>query len=596
MRGVGYSVFEGEKPQKFNVKIIGIWPHFGSKFIVAKVSGGPQQIIERALVISGMSGSPVYVKGKKIGAVSRTFRNQKEAICLITPIEDMLEAGKDKVSSPAAKNFKTSDEIAPITVPVSSYGFNQRSLELIKSFSKERGLNFEFVKGRASGGEIINSSKSDPSLISLEAGDAIAVELMGGDFGLYGVGTVAHVDENKVYAFGHSMNEKGEDVDMPFYKARILTVVAAALSFKITEGIIGPCLGSIKKDMFPAIIGIRGAKPEILPVSITLKDGEYEKDFNVRLPKKFFATDILALMAITNAITLEKANIPEATIKLGMKVTIKDVPFMSFDPESGTMTMKQGPLTIEDSTLTTTDKRGLGNSAITDFYMLLCCNLNPFLESPVRVDFEKIEFTIEILEKKVFEAKNGLLKINGKNLQEKWSGKQNLHLIEQSVKPGDVLELNLLIEETYAGKQYLSKLHFPIPQITPDGRINILVVNGKWLSWLLSIPEYSMGKDVRAVKDLRTLILSVESNNKPSPDRFYALVFFPVATIGAAIKTMEAEQKEEIEKVRTTWKLVTKEELRKDFFNSRLMIIDISSKLGGETKGLLQFVIKVESQ
>ena len=267
-----------------------------------------------------------------------------------------------------------------------------------------------------------------------------------------------------------------------------------------------------------------------------------------------------------------------------MKATIKDVPFI-------------GSLTIEDSTLTTTDKRGLGISAITDFYMLLCCNLNPFLESPVKVDFEKIEFTIEILEKKVFEAKNGLLKVSGKNLQEKWSGKQNLHLIEQSVKPGDVLELNLLIEETYADKRYLGKLHFPIPQITPDGRINILAINGKYLSWLLSTPEYSMGKDVRAVKDLNTLISSVEFNNKPSPDRFYALVFFPVvAKIGAAIEAIRAEQEEKIEKVKTTWELVTKEKLRKDFFNSRLMIIDISSKLGGEAKGLLQFVINVESQ
>lgn len=586
-RGNGLTVFKGENPQKFSAEIIGIWEYFGVKFIEAKISGGPQQILDKTLVIGGMSGSPIYVKGKLIGALSRSFINQREAKCLITPIEDMLRAGENKTNFPAAENTKSSDKIAPITVPISNYGFSSQTIELIRPFFKERGLNFEFEDGDSGGAKETDATQ----LKDLKPGDAIAVELMGGDFGLYGVGTVTYIYGNRVYAFGHGMFKKDDNINLPFYKASILDVIAAAHSFKLTEKILEPCLGSIKKDMFSAIIGILGAKPEMIPVSITLKDKEYEKGFNVRLPKKFSTTDILALMAIINAITLEKADIPEATIKLDMKITIKDVPTVSVNAESGDITIEKTSVTLENSTLTTTDKQGLGNSALTDFYMLLYCELKPLLESSVEVNFEKIEFTVEISERKVFEIQNAIIKTEGKTLEEKWSGSRTLRLIEKSLKPGDTVELNLLVKEIYTGQDFLNKFNFVIPENAPNGRTIIIVVNGKWLCWLLSRPEFSLGKDLRAAKDIAALITSVTFNNNPDPDKFYIIWALPIPKTNAPTETEEGEE----EQSTLGWKPIKREDLGKIFPTSQLMITEFSPNLGGETRGLFQFVLQIES-
>lgn len=568
-RGYGKTVFEGDKPQKFNAEIIGIWPSFGMEFILAKISGGPNQIIARTGVIAGMSGSPIYVKGKLIGALSRSFINQREPKCLITPIENMLDP--PNVEGPGSSN----NTVAPINIPVSSYGFSQRTLNLVKPFLKKQGLNFEFVSGSSGGSKVKNTSPS-----SLKPGDAIAVELMGGEFGLYAVGTTTYIYKNKVYAFGHGMFNKGEkNVDLPFYKASILDVVAAAQSFKLTEKILEPCLGSIKRDTPTAIVGILEAKPEIIPVRINLKDGKYEKIFNdIRLPKKFFVTDILALMAIINAITLEKADIPEATIKLSMRIIISDPLF-------------EVPLAIENSTFTTTDKAGLGIKAISDFHMLLYHELKPLLESPVETNLEKIEFAIEISERKVFEIGDAIIKKEGKTLEPKWSGSKTLKLLKESLKPGDAAELNLLVKEIYTGQRFLSNFDFVIPENTPDGRAIMIVVNGKWLCWLLSTPELSLGKDSRAAKDFLTLIISVISNNKPDPDKFYILLILPTPQ-----KTDTLTETKEEKQIKSGWKPIKNEDLGKTFPTSQLMIVEVSPNLEGETRGLFQFVLQIKSQ
>lgn len=588
--GKGLTVFKGENSQKFDAKIIGIWPYLGMNFIEAEISGGPNDIISRTKVIQGMSGSPIYVKGKLTGALSRSFINQREAKCLITPIEDMLEAGEEKNDSPGVGNPTSFDNtVAPITVPVSNYGFSQKTLELIKPFLKERELNFEFVAGGSGGAKATKTNHP-----TLKPGDAIAVELMGGKFGLYAVGTVTYIYGNKLYALGHGIfNKGGKNIDLPFYKASILDVIAAAPSFKLTEKILEPCLGVIKKDTPTAIVGILGAKPETIPVSINLKDGRYEKNFdNIRLPKNFFATDIFALLAIINAITLEKADIPEATIKLGMKITIKDVPTISVNAESGDITIEKTSVTIKNSTLTTTDRQGLGSSALTDFYMLLYCELKPLLESSVEVNFEKIEFTVEISEKKVFEIQNAIIKTEGKTLEEKWSGSKTLKLIKESLKPGDAAELHLLVKEIYTGQDFLNKFNFVIPENTPDGRAIIIVVNGKWLCWLLSRPELSLGKDLRAAKDIAALITSVTFNNKPDPDKFYIIWVLPTPKTNTLTET----EKEEGEQSTLGWKPIKKEDLGKIFPTIQLMITEFSPNLEGETQGLFQFVLQIESQ
>src|SRR5207248_5264088 len=92
MRGTARTVFHGTKAEEFNVEILGVVPNWiGPKqdLIVGKLSGANA---ERTFVFAGMSGSPVYIDGKLVGAISYSFPFAKEPICGITPIEQMISA------------------------------------------------------------------------------------------------------------------------------------------------------------------------------------------------------------------------------------------------------------------------------------------------------------------------------------------------------------------------------------------------------------------------------------------------------------------------------------------------------------------------
>src|SRR5438270_9295452 len=90
MRGIGRTVFSGDRIADFQVEILGVLENIGPKqsLILARLSGGP---IEKTGVLQGMSGSPVYIEGRLIGAVAMAFPFSKEPIAGIRPIEEMLD-------------------------------------------------------------------------------------------------------------------------------------------------------------------------------------------------------------------------------------------------------------------------------------------------------------------------------------------------------------------------------------------------------------------------------------------------------------------------------------------------------------------------
>src|SRR6267154_3137066 len=89
MRGVGKTVFSGDHVEDFQVEILGVLENIGPKqsLILARLSGGP---LEKTGVLQGMSGSPVYIGGKLVGAVAMAFPFSKDPIAGIRPIADML--------------------------------------------------------------------------------------------------------------------------------------------------------------------------------------------------------------------------------------------------------------------------------------------------------------------------------------------------------------------------------------------------------------------------------------------------------------------------------------------------------------------------
>src|SRR3954468_9404940 len=91
MKGIARTVFAGTEPQEFGVEILGVLPGFPGPHqsgIIARLSGNN---VEKTGVFAGMSGSPVYIDGKLVGAIAFSFPFSKEPIAGITPIKEMID-------------------------------------------------------------------------------------------------------------------------------------------------------------------------------------------------------------------------------------------------------------------------------------------------------------------------------------------------------------------------------------------------------------------------------------------------------------------------------------------------------------------------
>ncbi len=231
--------------------------------------------------MQGMSGSPVYIDGRLVGAVALAFNFAKEPIAGIRPIEQMLEvgaqpaanAGSQRASAPKREiPFASSAagidsaSLIEIATPVSFSGFTAETLEHFAPQLQKFGLAPR--QGVSSGGPL-PSKLGDPN--QLRPGDMISVNLLSGDYAIGAEGTVTRIDGNKVYAFGHRFMSVG-DTELPFARAKVLALLPnLEASFKISSP--QEWMGTITEDRSTSIYGELGRKADTVPLSVTLKDG-----------------------------------------------------------------------------------------------------------------------------------------------------------------------------------------------------------------------------------------------------------------------------------------------------------------------------------
>jgi hypothetical protein len=265
---IGKTVFQGDKIEEFQVDILGVLENVGPRqnIILARLSGGP---LAETGVMQGMSGSPVYIDGRLVGAVALAFNFSKEPIAGIRPIEEMLAVG-DPQSAPrtiaSSKDVSLASKLIDIATPVSFSGFTSSTLEQFAPQLKKLGL--EPTQGVASGGKL-PSKLGAPA--SLRPGDMIAVELLSGDMSIGAEGTVTAVDGKSIYAFGHQFMSVG-NTELPFARAEVLTLLPnLSSSFKISSPL--EWMGTITEDRSTSIYGEIGRKAATVPLSITVKDG-----------------------------------------------------------------------------------------------------------------------------------------------------------------------------------------------------------------------------------------------------------------------------------------------------------------------------------
>jgi hypothetical protein len=262
MRGVAYTVFEGVNPEPMEVEILGLLHDAlgpGQDLILARLHGVKP---EYTGVVAGMSGSPVYVDGKLVGALSyRIGQFSKEPIAGITPIASMLQVrdgGRTAVGTRAGVDGQP--EMRAMETPLVLGGFSQETVERFGDRFRAMGL----MPVAGLGGEDAKAVQPEP----LVPGSAVSAVMVRGDLSMAGTCTVTYVDPKTLLACGHPITQYGQ-VDMPMTKAEVLVSLASPLNaFKIIN--TTETVGAFTEDRASAIMGRFGMKARMIPVEITV--------------------------------------------------------------------------------------------------------------------------------------------------------------------------------------------------------------------------------------------------------------------------------------------------------------------------------------
>jgi hypothetical protein len=351
MRGYGVTVFEGTKLERFDVEILGVLNNIGpgQDLILAKVDS---PVVQRAGVIAGMSGSPIYIDGKVIGALAYSWQFSKEPVAGITPIEQMLkiaEAGgtrnaeltATRISAgdflKAITNGKTDELFAkmqnglagasqastmsgakPIAVPLSLSSFAPETVSRFAPWFDAMGF-VAVPSGSTSSSTTAAAATNAKS--SFQPGDAVGAVLLNGDFNVAATGTVTVVDGDQIYAFGHPFLDMGE-VSFPMAKSEIVTVLPSlASSFKF--GNTGAIVGAFKQDRANGIMGTVGKNADMIPIDLTVDGSGPVKNYHVNIVRHSQLSPLILAMAADSVVANAQRAAGERTVMLESEIRLK---------------------------------------------------------------------------------------------------------------------------------------------------------------------------------------------------------------------------------------------------------------------------------
>lgn len=469
MKGTGKTVFYGTQIETFQVDIIDIVKGEGgiAKFILANLSG--DKIKEGGGISEGMSGSPVYIDDRLIGAVSYTWEMSEHNICLITPIQEMLKIFDLPYNSnqTTSQEYKINDslyfvgentskiivkntmennniqELAgreeiifyPIISPVIINGIRGRSFERLSSSLKK--FNLKPIQG-VFGMEKINFQEvGETPSNEIEAGSAIGIQLTRGDVNIISIGTVTYREGDKVLALGHPFLRKGE---VSFFLSAVYIYYSLpnmVMPFKLGAPL--NLVGKIVQDREAGILAILNSYPRIIPLKIQVTNIDSGLSFQtgVQLINDYDLLEPLVSNIIVQAIdnALDKIGVGTAQVEIEIKG----------EREGQELFRKNMYYSSDDIAI----------RAITEIPEIIDLIVNNYFEI---VNLTEINIDIKIDNKK----KIGRI--------------EEIVLEDSSIKPGDYLEARIKIRP-FRGELIEKMLTIQIPYDTPQGEA-LLMVNG----------------------------------------------------------------------------------------------------------------------
>ena len=481
MKGKGYTVFSGITVEEFEFEVVSIEYNAIPEWHVVWVEGLSDNF-KYTGVAGGMSGSPMYIDGRLMGAISLGYFNQRERsnLCGVTPFELMVKVAQRGMqpnlsyegaqlfnldSDAATQNYgldmgpslfgdgkiplarRTFDErlltdishsssqvrSAQLPLPVTLPVLNSDLMRIVKPLFD--GFNLTPVQAAGGGSPV----KESP----VEAGQIVGTELVRGDAPLFGYGTITYVDGNKLLAYGHASFGEG-NVNLPMSGGYVHYIFPSrSRSFKVASAT--QPIGTLVQDRDPAVAGIIGKHPSYIPVNLnvqTTDKKQHEKYYEVMRHRSFspiytgLAAGILVqgLAFYSNDYTL---NLEAAiTLKAHPDLKTRELVYKNIYSSSGS------------------PGSGIMRTLMLPLFQL---GINPYM----KVDVENVTLDLKL------EDKRQTARI------------QSLRVDKLRYRPGDTVAVEMTLQP-YLENPITQTGTITIPKDTPDGLVMLLAGNGNF--------------------------------------------------------------------------------------------------------------------
>jgi hypothetical protein len=284
MKGVGRTVFKGTEIEDFDVEVVGVLKNARprSDLILLKLVGGP---LEESGIISGMSGSPVYIDGKLLGALAYALGTfPKEAVAAAVPIGEIVSRGAYSGLGMEYPWEGTAKDAMPISVPLVFSGFEPQSISWVSDRLEGFGL-----------APVVGGGAGEAASAPLLPGSVLAVKFVEGDLDMSAVGTLTYVDGKDFYGFGHPLLHLGK-VELPAAGGYVHAIYKSSMSSnKIVSAT--KSAGVILEDRASGVSGKLGGKAEMMPLAITVRHGEAREQYKMNVMLHELFTPLLAASA-----------------------------------------------------------------------------------------------------------------------------------------------------------------------------------------------------------------------------------------------------------------------------------------------------------
>jgi hypothetical protein len=570
MKGTGRTVMIGTKLENFGVEVLGVMRDVspGRDMVLCRLSGCN---LEHSGIIQGMSGSPIYIEGKLLGAVAFAWEFAKDPIAGVTPFQQMvqyvrsndrriaaeareIEKGMDfrasRTSAPLLiEGFATEETDAgaplavsggtlagmkPIGTPLAASGFSPRALSFLGD--RFRAIGLAPMAGGAALERVLREEGEKP----LVPGAPLSIAMVTGDFDLSGIGTVTHVEGNRVYGFGHPMFSLGA-CEFPMMTGFIHTVYPrASVSMKMGSPL--KVVGVLDTDVSTGVAGRVGPKPDMLPLSVRVKTGRYSEPhtYQVQMVREPNLLPTLVMAVLTSAIDTE-GNLPEE-LTARIKATIR----------------LKGHDSIELRD-TASGQRYTGSMGPAALFSPIASIVNMLVRNPMEpVRIEGIECDVAI------DSGRSVATI------------ESVRLASDRLEPGQSLKAFVTVKP-YKGERQTVEIVLPLPEDLEEGQYeaSLYDMTNSLRRRLRNEPSLMEPRDLDGI--LRAIRFQTEPTRTalylhiPLPDRGLAVQGQPLPNLPGSVRAVFASGRQSqeppiradlIQKVETPWVMEGSQSLR----------------------------------